>query len=209
MNIIYALCTTLIILSVLYLFKISSEEREYSTQITYFYAIPLSYVFGLIISFQDVIIKYINLSIFNILIGVAAFCISIFLLLKQTENTGYAEAIDDMSGSLFFIFSILPSKIYLMIYVLVFVVILVKYQFIDESDNDDILNVLISIAVSGLSIVLWTIIIELLIDKIFVFNIAEKIIYVALLLLISEIVVPIINSFISQKVYNKMSKHNS
>ena len=212
-----SLIITGIILIVLYVFKILTDskflyddlkdcERTRRMIVVYALAIPLSFVFAVVASYRNCIIKYLHSDVFDFLLIAGAIVITVFLLVKQVDENGYAESLDDMSGSIFFVSSVIPPIPCLVLYLMGWGVLFFKYWVIDGGDNNDILGLLIKITVNGFEVVLWTLVTSLIIEEIFIFNFWEKLIYFAALLLISETVLPIANTHINQRLYCRFKK---
>ena len=212
-----SLIITGIILIGLYVFKILTDskflyddlkdcEKTRRIVVVYALAIPLSFVFGVVASYRNCIIKYLNSDVFDFLLIAGAIAISVFLLVKQVGETGYAESLDDMSGSIFFVSSVIPAIPYLILYLMGWGVLFFKYRVIDEGDNNNVLSLLIKITVNGLEIVLWSLVTNLIIEEVFTFVFWEKLIYYAALLLFSETVLPIVNTYINRRLYCKFKK---
>lgn len=212
-----SLIITGITLIVLYGFKIltdskslyddlSDNEKARRMFVAYALAIPLSFGFSVVASYRNCIIKYLNSEIFDFLLITGAFAMTVFLLLKQVGENGYAESLDDMSGSIFFVSSIIPAIPCLIWYLIGWGVLLFKYRVIDKGDNNDVLSLLIKITVNGLEIILWSLVTSLIIEEVFTFNFWEKLVYYAALLLFSETVLPIVNTCINKQLYCKFKK---
>lgn len=219
MKIQISLLISTLMLVILYVFKVLSNKKMFYDDLTidqvkenvpvvYAFAIPISLMFCIFTSYRDFIIKYVNADVFDILLVIGGYVITIFLLTKQVGANGYAENISDMSGSVFFISVIISSVTYLVLCFLSGLLLFVKYQFIDEGNNNEALELLIKITVTIVEIILWTLVTDLIIEKIFIFNVSGKIVYLATLLLISEMIIPSINTFISQKIYGKFKKQD-
>lgn len=205
------------ILLILYLFKflsdskflydnLSEQEKDKRKFVVYAFAIPLSFAFCVVESYRNCIIKYLEPVAFDFILVVGAFAITVFLLVTQVGEDRYAESLDDVSGSIFFVSSVIPVKPCLVLYLIGWGALYFKYRVIDEGDNNEVLRLLIKITVNGGEIVLWYLVTCIIIEELFIFNFWEKLICYAALLFISESFLPIVNTCINQRLYSKFKK---
>ena len=210
--------TSIIFLGLLYIVKLLKDyyifkndpdcfnfhEKFQDSKATYILAVPISYVFCLVGAYEEWIAKLYCSELINSIIFIAGLLTVPFLISEQSKRKGgVANSISDMSGAIFFIATVTKPTIYLMLYILVFVVMLLLYIFKCEREDNCILHILVTIGIDAI-LILPSIISDDVVSWLFTLGFTDKMLYLAIVMLLSETIIPLISNQLVSLVYNRL-----
>lgn len=209
---------SIVFLGILYLVKFSIDyinfnndlgcfdfyEKFQDSKATYFLAIPISYVFCLVGAHKEWIAKLYCADLINSIIIIAGFLTVPFLISQQNKRKGgVANSISDMSGAIFFIATVTTPGIYLSLYILAFIFMLLIYILKCEREDNSILHIVVTIGVDAI-LILPSIMSDKIISWLFTLGFTDKMLYFAIVMLLSETILPLISKQLISLFFNKL-----